>query len=448
MEELAIMQTGSKLDLPILNNHAAGIDVGSMLMMSSYTNSQGQQCLLSSNSYTESLEALADLLKNEGVISVAMEATGVYWMSLYEILESRGLEVYLVNPRHFKNVAAQKTDVLDCQWLHNLHAHGMLRNSHIAKDLYRELKNYLHERGNIQKQKESTLNRIHRLLTLLNIKYQHLVSDIEGVGSMKLLRAIARGETRPEKLLELLDLRRFKASKESLLSSLEGNCKKEYINLLRMKLQEYDFFISQMKSYEELIEEVLKRLLPVPSTKISTRKRKARKNEFGFNVQGYLKEITEVDLCAIDGLDEKTVLTILSVVGIDMNKWPTSQHFTSWLCLSPRIRTSGGKKLGHQKQFTRSIASLSFRLAAQSLWNNKGSLGDLYRRLSARKNSKTAIKAVARKIAVVFYTMLKNKEEYNPKKIEIMTEKQQMHKLRRLQKEAEKLGMLLVAKAS
>lgn len=167
--------------------------------------------------------------------------------------------------------------------------------------------------------------------------------------------------------MALLDLRRFKANKESLLASLEGNYKKENINLLRMKLQEYDFFISQTKSYEELIENVLKRLLPVSIIPIAPRKTKARKNELGFNVRVYLQEITEVDLCAINALDEKTVLTILSVVGIEMSKWPTSQHFTSWLCLSPRIKTSGGKKLGHQKQFTRNIASQSFRLAAQSL---------------------------------------------------------------------------------
>ena len=159
-----------------------------MLMMVSYTDQSGEQKLLESTGFSEDLINLAKTLKSEGITDVAMEATGVYWMAIYEVLEQEGLRITLTNPRHFKNVAAQKTDVKDCQWIHQLHAHGLLRSSHIAPELTRELKMYIHERNVLQDMKSDTLNRIHKILTQMNIKVQHVISDIEGAAGMKLLR--------------------------------------------------------------------------------------------------------------------------------------------------------------------------------------------------------------------------------------------------------------------
>ena len=187
-----------------------------------------------------------------------MSATGVYWIVVYEILEQQGFKVTLVNAKHFKNVDAQKTDVKDCQWLHQLHAHGLLRASHIAKEEYRELKSYIHERAVMQKQKSDTLNRIHKLLTQMNIKVQHLISDIEGVSAMKLLRGIAKGINEPEQLLSLIDVSKLKADRESLLKSLNGIYKSRYVVILQNQLKAYDFFKEQMRTYELLIEEVFK----------------------------------------------------------------------------------------------------------------------------------------------------------------------------------------------
>jgi transposase len=208
--------------LAILNAHAAGIDIGSMLMMVSYTDPSGQQKLLESTGFSEDLIKLAKTLKSEGITDVAMEGTGVYWMAVYEVLEGNGLKVTLTNPRHFKNVAAQKTDVKDCQSLHQLHAHGLLRSSHIAPELYRELKTYIHERNILQNMKSDTLNRIHKILTQMNIKVQHIISDIEGAAGMKLLRGIASGITDPEKLLSLINVSTLKATTDELLQSLKG----------------------------------------------------------------------------------------------------------------------------------------------------------------------------------------------------------------------------------
>ena len=314
MDNFAIKKVDFNMGLPVLNYHTAGIDIGSMLMTVSYTGRDGYTYLFECNGFTVDLKALVNTLSEEGVTDVAMEATGVYWMSLYELLEDASIKVTLINPAHFKNVAAQKTDVNESLWINQLHACGLLRNSHIATDYFRELRHYIHERGVVQQQKSDTLNRIHRQLTLMNIKFQHLISDIEGAGGMKLLRAIASGVSDPVKLLDLLDLKLFKASPEDLLKSLQGIYKEQFVNLLKMKLKEYDFYKEQMLAYDGLIEGVLKKIVvDIPSEVVETNKKKAkpkyyRKNEYSFEVKTYLIQIFGVDLTAVSAFDEKNVI--------------------------------------------------------------------------------------------------------------------------------------------
>jgi transposase len=434
----------SQSPLGIVNHHTAGIDVGGMLMMISYTDAHGQQKLVESTGFTEDLQKLVETLKADGVKDVAMEATGVYWMALYELLEAQGLQVTLTNPRHFKNVAAQKTDVKDCQWLHQLHAHGLLRPSHIAPELFRELKTYVHERNTFQQMKSDTLNRIHKILTQMNIKVQHIISDIEGVAGMKLLRAIAKGVNDAEELFAHIKSSKLKASREDLLQSLKGIYKDQYIQVLQRSLEAFDFFKHQMKSYEILIEAVLKKMVPADQdgnmVDVKPKKSFTRKNEYNINLKGYLERILGVDTTAIEGLKEISILEIISVTGIDMNKWRTSQHFTSWLNLSPRFKKSGGKLLGHEKRFTNNKATQALRMAAQAMWQNKGALGNLYKRLAVRKGSKKAIKAVARRLAVIFYNMVKFKTAYDKARLEANLEQQRARKIARLYKEASKYG--------
>jgi len=430
--------------LPLINQQAGAIDVGSTMMMVSYSDSQGNLHLVEKDAFTDDLTSLAKQLQEAGVEKVAMEATGVYWMVLFEILEQHGIEVSLVNPKHFKNVDGQKTDVKDCQWLHQLHAHGLLRSSHIAPELFRELRNFIHERNIIQKQKSDTLNRIHKLLTQMNVKFQHLISDIEGATGMKLLKGIANGITDSEQLLNLIDVSKLKASQEELQKSLKGLYKESYRLILRHTLEAYEFYKNQMQSYEEQIESVLKKMLPksspIKDTTVMKKSRYVRKNQYHINVKDYLYKITGVDLTAIDGMEEKTVLEIISVTGLEMNKWPTANHFTSWLNLSPRPKISGGRVIGYQRRTSNNPATNCFRLAAQTMWQHKGTLGHLYRRLSYQKGSKKANKAVARRLAVIFYNMLKRKEEYDRSKLAIDTEKQTQYKIARLKKEAAKYG--------
>lgn len=435
------------LNLPLMDSCCGAIDVGSTMMMVSYSDRDGNQNLLEVDAYTQSLQDLAITLKEAGVVRIGMEATGVYWIALYEILEQEGFAVTLVNAKHFKNVDGQKTDVKDCQWLHQLHANGLLRNSHIAQEKFRELKSYLHERRILQDHKSDTLNRIHKLLTLMNVKTQHLISDIEGVAGMKLLRSIASGITDPEALLSLIYSRQLKADKEDLLKSLKGIFKEQYLKILKNTLKAYDFFKAEMKEYEHHIEDVLKSLLPNNTEGnqpvIKSKTSYTRKNQYQINIKDYLHHIIGVDTTKIDALDEISVLEIISVTGLDMYKWPTSNHFTSWLNLSPRPKISGGKVLGYEKRFTKNRATQAFRLAARTMWQNKGPLGQLYRRLSAQKGSKKANKAVARRLAVIFYNMVKHKTEYDKDRLKIDTNRQQAKKISFLQKEASKYGFQL-----
>lgn len=437
----------TNLQLAIIHEHTAAIDVGSMMMMVAYSDLEGNQCVVEIDAFTEDLQELVTILKGEEIKQVAMEATGVYWMALYELLEKEGIKVVIVNPKHFKNVDGQKTDVKDCQWLHQLHVHGLLRASHIAPEIFRELRSYIHERNVLQNQKRDVLNRIHKQLTQMNIKVQHLISDIEGVSGMRLLRGIAAGINNPEELLKLLDLKKLKATKEELLKSLNGIYKEQYIFILRSSLKSHDFFKAQMKDYELLIENILKKMLPKEQdgkeSLINSKTAYTRKNQYSINVKGYLKNIIGIDLTKIDGLEDKSVLEIISVTGLDMNKWPTADHFTSWLNLSPRPKITGGKLIGYGKRFTNNNATQAFRLAAQTMWQNKGSLGQLYRRLSAQKGSKKAIKAVARKLAVIFYNMIKYKTEFDKSRLKIDAEKQEARKIAYLQKEAKRYGLTL-----
>ena len=246
--------------LPVINFHAAGVDVGSVLMVVACTDSQGSRWLVRTGCFTKDLKELTVLLKSEGVKDVAMEATGVYRVSLYEMPEDAGIRVTLIHPGHYNKSSDPETDAKDSRWIHQYHSCGILRNSHIASELYRELRHYIHERNVVQHQKSETLTRIQRILTLMNIKLPHWISDMEGVGGMKIIRAIASGVTDPEQPVNLIDVKRFKASREDPVSALEGIYKEHFVNLLKMKLQEYDFFVSQMRHYETFIEETLKKI--------------------------------------------------------------------------------------------------------------------------------------------------------------------------------------------
>lgn len=436
--------------LPVVNFHAAGIDIGSREMWVTYTNREGKVCQFRTGSFTENLEEITRVLVRDGITDVAMESTGIYGGPLREQLEVAGINVTVINPSMYKK-PEMKNDSNDSTWIHLYHSVDLFKKSHFAPEHWRDLREYIHEREVVVTQKAQTLTRINRQLSMMNVKIQNVVSDIEGVGAMKVIEAIAKGETDPEKLIKLLNINLFKASREELVASLNGNYRLGLINVLKEKLAEYNFFVSQMRKYEQYIIDMLEEISKLeeqmrlvqgkpekefgkPSNK------KPRKNEYAFDGKRYLIRILGIDLTKVEGLDVKTILTVLSVTGTDMSKWKTAESFAAWFSLSPRPNRTGGKTVGYDHRKTTNPATQALRLAARALHNSHGRLGDMYRKILYRKGPRTAIKAVARKLAILLYTLIKNGTEFSEDFYKKEEKKQAFRDELKLLKLAKKLG--------
>lgn len=379
-----------------------------------------------------------------GVDSVAMESTGIYWVNLYDVLESRGLKVCLANARYVRNVPGRKSDVSDSEWIQQLHSYGLLSGSFIAEGKIRALRAYVRQRETLEKQKATQLNLMGKSLQLLNIKLHQVTSNLEIQVGMNIIRAIVAGERDVEKLA-VFRHPQMKASPEDFKKSLHGNWRAEHLFSLKQALTFYDFIKEQMLLCDKEIERTLGEINTGYGDESWVKTKLVRQNEYSFDVKSYLKEIAKVDLTQIKGLDEKTVLTILAETGIDLGKWKSAAHFTSWLGLAPRSKKSGEKIIGHFKQSVANRANQAFRMAAWALNTSKCYLGvgAFYRKLAARKGSLTAVKATARKVAVIFWNMMCKKTEYQPHSQSEYEEKYQRLQLKKLEKQAAKLGMKL-----
>lgn len=449
MEYLIELLSGFQMKNP----RSAGIDVGAMehyVGVPSFLSEQKVRCF---GAFTLDLENLADWLVSLKIESVVMESTGNYWQSLFEVLESRGIEVCLANARHAKNVSGRKSDIEDCQWLQQLHTYGLLAPSFIPESEIRTLRTYIRQRGYLEKLKSQSLQSIHKALTSMNIKIQHIISDLEGVVAQKIIRAIAAGQTNA-KVLASYRSDQMKASLAEFEQALTGHYRTEHVFVLQQALSSLDFYLQGMRECEVQIEKQLLNLqcsLPTPekgteSIEFSsrTKKSKVRKNQYGFDVKHYLKELLGTDLTDVEGLQENTLLEIIAETGTDLSKWKTAKHFTSWLKLSPNPQISGGKVIRHKKIKTDNRANQAFRLAARSLHASQSYLGRYYRSLSHRKGVKIAIKAVARKLATIFYTMVKNKVPYQQSDFAVLEQKFKEKTIKNMEKKAKKLGFQMV----
>lgn len=432
-------------DFKVVNPYAAGIDIASMVHYVAVPASLSAQPVRQFGAYTADLAALADWLISLGITTVAMESTGNYWLSLYEVLEARGIAVCLVNARHMKNVSGRKTDVSDCQWLQQLHSYGLLAASFIPDEVTRQLRCYVRQRQTIEQDKARDLQHVQRSLTNMNIKLQHIISDIEGVAGMKIMESIAAGVKDPLVLAQYRS-KAMKASEAEFVASLQGHYSVEHVFTLQQALESYRFHVGQMRACETKIEQLLDLMTTGEESKeadfISRAKpTKTRKNQYNFEVDSYLQQLLGVDLTQVEGLGEGTVLEVISETGTDLSKWPTAKHFTSWLKLCPNPAKSGGKVLGHKTNKTSSRAATAFRLAARSLHSSQHHLGVLYRRISYKKGAATAVKAVARKLAVIFYQMVRKKTDYQPVTAITGMERIKERMIKNLKKKAQALGL-------
>lgn len=437
-----------KLDnLKQINLHAAGVDIGDTEIWVCVPENSDPEPVQPFDTFTADLYRLAAWLKACGVETVAMESTGIYWIPLYELLEQQGFKVYLVNARHVKNVAGKKTDILDCQWLQQLHTYGLLAASFMPVQEIRKLRTISRHRDNLIRYRAAHIEHMQKALHLMNLQLDNVISDITGKTGMKIIRAIVAGERDPKFLSTYRDPN-CKNSRDIIEKSLEGNYAEENIFQLRQALELYDTYTRKIVECDDELQryynalpakpETLEKPLP-PSKKINTHS----KNAPAYDLRTYLYRLCGVDLTQVDGLNATTVQTILTEIGVDMSRWPTDKHFTSWLGLSPNREISGGRVLRSKTRKTSNRANTALRQAAQSLHRSRTYLGAFYRRMRARLGPAKAITATAHKLARIIYIMLKEHREYIDLGEDYYLQKNRDREFKKLMKKAHALGFYL-----
>ena len=433
-------------ELKQVNLDAAGVDIGSASHFVSVPEGRDDVTVREFKTFTADLYELADWLKDCKIKTVAMESTGIYWIPLFEILEERGFEVRLVNPRHLKNVPGRKSDVLDCQWLRQLHTYGLLLGSFRPEQQICELRAYTRQRDGLVKLVSSHIHAMQKALGLMNIQLHNVLSDITGQTGFRIIRAIVAGERDAKKLAEFRDVR-CKHSIDVIEKSLVGNYKTEHLFKLRQELSLYDKFQEMLAECDTVIEDCLKKFeekVDVTTTPLSpVGKKKRRKNELYFDAREYLYKMIGVDITRIDGVDSYSALKIIGEIGLDMNRWPTANHFSSWLGLAPGTKISGGKRLSGKTKPSANRAAEAFRMAAFTLSNSVSALGAFLRRMKARLGAPKAITATAHKIARLFYTMIRFGLDYEDTGAEYYDAQYRNRVIKSMQRKAQKLGFSL-----
>jgi transposase len=436
----------SRAALTITHPNAAGIDIGSASHFVAVPPDRDDEPVREFPSFTVDLNALAEWLKACGVDTVAMESTGVYWIPLYELLESRGFTVLLVNARHVKNVSGRKSDVLDCQWLQQLLTYGLLRGAFRPADAVCALRSLWRQRGMLLGDQGRQVQHMQKALTQMNIQLTNVISDVVGETGQKILRAIVNGE-RDGQVLAAMKNVRIRASVDEIAKSLEGTWRTEHLFALKQALAMFDFIGTQLAECDREIEQQLQGLQAHEGEPAKSKKRargRAR-NAPKFDLRTQLFGMCGVDLTRIDGIDVTTALAVISETGADMSRFPTVGHFASWLGLCPGTKITGGKVMSGKTKRVANRAAQALRLAAAALRSSKSALGAYFRRMCARMDKPKAITAAAHKLARLIYTMLTKGEEYTDQGQDYYEERYRQRVLRQLSQRAEKLGMKLVA---
>jgi transposase len=443
--------------LPLLDPKAAAIDVGSEKLHVSIAGDAPKVF----GTFTGDLEALRDWSQQHAVRTVALEATGVYWLYLYEVLEAAALEVVVVNGRHVQNVPGRKTDMADCQWLATLHAHGLLRGGFVPPADIRQLQDYQRLRAHHIIGGASQVQKMQQALERMNIKFHDVISDLVGVSGLKVVRAILKGERRPGELLALCDGQIQKKKSAAVKESLRGCWKKEQLFALRQGLELWEIYQQKIADCDREMEALLQQLAGACSTpdgppepqggsglmgpvQLAPAKAPGKNAPVIERCQELLARLCGGrDATQIPGLSVYLVLQLISEVGTDMSRWPTEKHFTSWLGLAGG-RKQSGKRKGRVKAH-RNRAGRMFCAAARALAQSVDkALGGFYRRLRGRVGGLAANVALARKLARLFYRLLRYGMDYVEKGLKACEAKVLETEARLLRKLASKQGFILL----
>lgn len=434
-----------------INKLAAGIDIGSRSHWVAVPEGCDEVCVREFKSFTADLNELALWLEKCGIETVAMESTGVYWIPLYELLESRGFEVKLVDARHVKNVSGRKTDILDCQWIQQLHTYGLLLGAFRPDEQVCMLRSYLRQRSMLIERAASHIQHMQKALSQMNLHLSNVISDITGDTGMKIIRAIISGERDPERLSTYRN-RACKNPIEVIKKSLEGNYREDHIFSLTQATELYDIYQEKVAKCDNRIENKLLEFSVKKEVDLEKLNERATKRKVGgrsknapfFNLKLHLIRITGVDLTAIPGIESTSALKIISEIGSDLSRWKSSKQFASWLGLCPGNKVSGGKRLSGKSKRTANYAASTLRMAASTLHRSDSALGAFFRRLKSRLGAPKATTAAAHKLAVIIFNMLKNGVEYIESGQHYYEEQYRERSIKNLIMRAKTLGFSLV----
>jgi transposase len=397
---------------PQIRPNAAGLDIGSREHFVAVPEGRSTATVRSFGCTTSELREMAAWLESCGVDTVAMEATGVYWVPVYEVLEDVGIEAFLFDGRQTRHVSGRKSDVLDCQWSQKLHSYGLLTRAFRPDKQIAILRAYWRHREGIVESCSRQIHLMHKALEQMNVQLHKAVCDVTGQTGMRILRAIVAGERDVQALARLRDWR-VKASEDEVARALEGTYREEHMFALKQALEAYDFFQQQLAACDSSLELYLASLPPASCMPPPTpRPPKRRKNQTHFDLRRELARIAGVDVCQIEGIDALTAQTLISECGIDMTPFPSEKNFASWLGLCPNNRKTGGRIRSRRTRRVNNRAATAFRVAAQALHHSKSALGSYYRQKKARLGAGKATTATAHKLARLYYRLMKHGEPY------------------------------------
>ena len=435
--------------LPVIEANAAGIDIGATQIFVAVPPDRDTESVRCFATFTADLEKLADWLEACGIRTAAMESTGVYWIPLFQILEKRKIKAVLVNAQHLNNVPGRKkTDVEDCQWIQHLHAVGLLRGSFRPDDEICKLRSLWRHRDNLIQLATIHLQHMQKALDQMNLQIHHVISDLSGITGLAIMDAILAGQRDPNKLAQLRDWR-IRASKETIMKSLVGDYREEHLFVLRQSLQSY-------RHFQCLIQEVdieVKRMMQQLPTKVEPQERplgkekNPRKTPWRNEPPALREDLYRafgVDLTQIPGINTLTAQILLTEIGPDFSRFPTSGDFCSWLRICPDPKITGGKVVSSKTRPSKNRAATALRMAAQGLHRSQTFLGDYFRRMKARLGTPKALTAAAHKLARIIYHMVTNRQEFDSTVFHDQELSNRHRKRLRLQTQARELGFELV----
>jgi transposase len=424
-----------------IHENAAGIDIGSRKV---FVGMEGKE-VVSFETFTSDFQRLSECLKLNQITTVAMEATGVYWVTLYDILVKDGFDVWLVDGRQTKQVPGRKTDVKDCQWIQQLHSYGLLNRCFVADGYLKELRSYQRLREDHLRSCAMHINHMQKVLIEMNIRLPEVLSQTHGSSGLAIIKAMLKGERDKYKLLSLCHKSIIKNKSEQVLKALEGFYTEAGLFALKQAYEAYNFYYEQIVACDKEISKVLVKINKDKPIDKPLKRKAIRHNSPDIeNLGGQMLKVFENrDATILPGITDYTWLQLYAETGSDLSKWPSEKHFTSWLGLSPGQGNSGKKKKNVKKG--RPKAGQIFRQIAQSLLNSKKiAFGAFGRRLRGRKGPGIAIKATARKLAVQYWRLMVKGKDFVEKGVVEYEKILIMQKQKYLEKLAKELNVELV----